>query len=72
TRVGSIPDYLTTDKDAVLIFPKNTQAIVSSVMRMIKDKPFRQQLIFEARKLVKDNTLEVQASKIISLLKEHG
>jgi len=72
TTVGGIPLYLTNEKNALLIEPKNTQVIVNAIKELIENKLLRKELIANAYELAKENTLEIQTQNMISIIKENG
>lgn len=69
TTVGSIPSYLENNVNALLIEPKNTQAISDAVVRLIENCELRKNIISKGQKLAKENTLEYQTKKLIDTLK---
>lgn len=70
TNVGSIPFFLKDNYSALLIKPKNTEEIVSSVTKLINNSDLRKTLIIEGVKLSKELTLDKQTKKLINILKK--
>ena len=70
TSVGSIPFFLKDNDTALLIKPKNTEEIVSSVTKLINNSDLRKTLIANGIELSKEVTLVIQTKKLIKLLKE--
>lgn len=70
TSVGSIPFFLKDNDTALLIKPKNTEEIVSSVTKLINNSDLRKSLIIEGIKLSKEVTLDIQTKKLINILKK--
>ena len=70
TNVGSIPFFLKDNYSALLIKPKNTEEIVSSVTKLINNSDLRKTLIIEGIKLSKELTLDKQTKKLINILKK--
>lgn len=68
TRVGAIPEFLTHQKNALLIDPKQPQAIVDAIFNIINDNALRHTLIQEGYQLAKENTLEIQTKNMINIL----
>lgn len=68
TSVGSIPDFLCAGQHALLVPPKDTQALQGAIMNIIGNKALRQRLISEGQDLAREDTLQTQAIKLINLL----
>lgn len=68
TNVGGIPDQLTHMKDCYMIKSKDVDAIVDSIIIMVKDKVLREYLIKNGIELAKTNTLEEQTLKILKII----
>jgi glycosyltransferase involved in cell wall biosynthesis len=71
TEVGSIPDFLKNDEDAMLIPPRNPSAIANAVSRLIEDSSLRRTLIKNGRGLAEQNTLEKRTIEISENLKRY-
>ena len=69
TTVGSIPYYLQDHKNALLIRPKSPNDIAKAVKAILKDRDLRKRLIKEGRILAQENTLEIQAKRILAILR---
>jgi len=70
TSVGSIPFFLKDNDTALLIKPKNTEEIVTSVTKLINNSDLRKTLIIEGIKLSKEVKLDIQTKKLINILKK--
>jgi len=68
TKVGSIPNFLEDRKNALLIEPGNPAQIAATLKLILHDKTLRRAIIRNAYELVKDNTLEIQTKKLISIV----
>lgn len=71
TSVGSIPYYLTDKKDALVIEPRNVEAIENAIKTLIQDKTLRMNLVENAFILAQSNTLEIQSKKLIEEIKKN-
>jgi glycosyltransferase involved in cell wall biosynthesis len=69
TRVGGIPNYLSTHYDSILIKPKSVDEIVEAIKNLISSKALRKQIIDNGYSLVKDNTIEYRVKELLSYLK---
>jgi len=69
TRVGSIPHFLNDGKDALLIEPKNVDELVTSISKVLTQTDLRRKLIANGALLAKENTLEIQTKRLISIVK---
>jgi glycosyltransferase involved in cell wall biosynthesis len=69
TKVGGIPCFLTNEKHALLIQPKNIFELADSLRRLINDSNLRRKLIENAYNLTLNNTLEIQTKKLINIIK---
>ena len=63
TKVGSIPDFV--GNCAVLVEPQNPEALASGIQKVIQHPDLRQCNIKKALALAKQNTLEIQAQKMV-------
>ena len=70
SNVGSIPYFLNNGHDAILVEPHNPKQIVEALVRMIENGKYRQEFIQNAYKLALENTLDVQTSKMVEIIKE--
>jgi len=64
TRVGSIPAFL--EGAAKLVTPRRADEIAAAIAWLLHHPQERQELIRRGMELVKTNTLEIQASKMVS------
>lgn len=67
TRVGSIPAYI--EGAAELVDPKDVDALVKAVEKLLSDPSLRQKYIQDGMRLAHENTLEVQSAKMIEEMK---
>ena len=72
TKVGSIPEFLESRIDSILIDPKNIQQIENSVIELINNSKLRKKIIFNARMLALENTVEKQSNKLMNFLKKNN
>lgn len=70
TRVGAIPEYLTNEKNALLIEPKKPEGIFEAVEKILQDTTLRKKMIAEGLQLAKENTLEFQTKYLIKTLND--
>jgi len=70
TKVGSIPDYLEDNIQAVLIPPKDPSAIVDACVRLIDDMEYRKAIIFNGHKLSLGNQINVRAQEMVQLIQK--
>ncbi len=68
TQVGSIPDFI--EHAAVLVPPKDPQALAYGVRRLIQDSELRQSNIQAGFSLAQQNTLEVQVPQMVQIIKD--
>jgi glycosyltransferase involved in cell wall biosynthesis len=68
TTVGSIPGFLKHQEDALLIEPKNVQAICDAVVTLMNNKELRERMITRGQLLAQVNTLENQSQKLVEIL----
>ena len=66
TRVGSIPDFI--GGAAELVQPRDAHALAAATATLIGDRPRRQRLIQEGRKLAQENTLERRTIELIDAI----
>ena len=68
TTVGSIPKYLKNNKHAILVPPKDPNALYYAVKLMISNTKLRNELVENSFQLVRNNTLELQTEKLINII----
>lgn len=69
TSVGAIPEYLTNEQNALLIPSKNVDSIVDAIKLLINNKNLRSKLIKNGREKARENILDIQNNKLISIIK---
>jgi glycosyltransferase involved in cell wall biosynthesis len=62
--VGSIPDYLQNEHDALLVSSREPKAYAEALRRVITDAELRRRLIRNGRAKAKGNTLEVRSREM--------
>ncbi len=70
TPVGSIPYYLTSEVNCLLVAPRDTEQLRLAIERIIHDDVLRRDIIANSFELVKDSTFEIQTAKLVSILQE--
>lgn len=70
TSVGSIPHYLIDESTVLLVMPGNVADLIAKIKKLICDSNLRQRLIQKGRELARQNTLEIQAKKITSIIQD--
>jgi glycosyltransferase involved in cell wall biosynthesis len=65
TRVGSIPDYLTHGRDALLVSPKDPLALSEALLKLIKDVDLRMRLVRNGYALAIENAVEKRSSEMV-------
>lgn len=68
TNVGSIPFYLKNKHNAILIEPKNKNALYASIIELINNNELRKNNIENAFSLVQENTLDKHIKMLINNL----
>ena len=68
TTVGSIPKYLKNNKHAILVPPKDSNALYNAIELMIYNMKLRNELVKNSLELVSKNTLELQTKKLIDII----
>lgn len=71
TTVGSIPHYLKSEENCLLIPPQNTPELTKSLTKIISDSDLRKKLIKNGFKLAEEATLKKQTQILIDKLKEY-
>ena len=54
TRVGGVPEIATDGETAVLVEPRNPEAMAAAIQRMLEDESLRARLSRNARELVEE------------------
>lgn len=67
--VGAIPHYLKDGHDVLFVRPKNADDLYHSIKTLITDGDLRRKLIKNGQETVSDVTLEIQAEKMCTGLK---
>ena len=68
TGVGSIPFFIENNKHALIVPPRDFEALFSATKRIINDQSLRKLLLSNAFSYVKDITLEIQTKRMLNLL----
>jgi len=66
TRVGSIPYYLQSEKNALLIDPCSPIDLASAISRVIHDGRLRKKIIMNGFEVPKSNTLEKRSLELVA------
>ncbi|MBF0522641.1 MAG: lipopolysaccharide heptosyltransferase II [Candidatus Omnitrophica bacterium] len=71
TKVGGVVDIIEDEKTGLLVMAKDTDAMASAVLRLLRDKAFAEQMAIEAKKRVQEQfTLEQMASRTLAVYEE--
>lgn len=70
TNVGGIPFFLKSKKHAILIEPKNSNAIAKAVELLINHDNLRVKIISNGYNLSKSNSLKLQTKKLVDLISQ--
>jgi len=70
TSVGSIPFYLTSEENCLLVSPRDSGELTQAIVRIINDSTLRKKIIANSYDLVKECTLEIQSARLVGLLQE--
>jgi glycosyltransferase involved in cell wall biosynthesis len=68
TTVGSIPKYLKNNKHAILVPPKDPNALYYAIKLMISNTKLRNELVENSFQLVSNHTLELQTKKLMKII----
>ena len=71
TKVGAISDFLRDGDDALLIPSRSVDALVSGIRQLARDAALRKRLIRGGMDLARENTLDIQAKKLVGILRDH-
>jgi glycosyltransferase involved in cell wall biosynthesis len=65
TRVGAIPDFLTDNRNALLIPSRDINSIKLSILKVLNNRELRKSLILNGREIAKKQTLDVLTQKLL-------
>lgn len=68
TSVGGIPALLTHEQHALLVPPREAEALVTAVKHLVSDNGLRQHLVYRAYQLAKDFSIESCTKEMASFL----
>ena len=68
TNVGSIPDFLINNKEAVIIPPKDIRAMVGAINNLLSNSTFRKNIISNGYKLSLGNQINKRSQEMIQAL----
>jgi glycosyltransferase involved in cell wall biosynthesis len=71
TKVGSIPDYLVSGEDAIIVPPKDPESLCEGIASLINDKQLRSKLIRNGLKLAKNNTIDLASDALIDAIQNY-
>ncbi len=71
TKVGSIPNFITDGKEALLISPRNPLQIYQSIIKIISDHDLRKNLIDKAFNLSLENEIGKRTKEMIVIINEY-
>lgn len=70
TSVGGVPAFLTDGETAMLVPPGDVGALAAAIERVVRDAETRRRLSQNGRDLMSRNTLEVNRSRIMGVLRD--
>lgn len=70
TRVGGIPAFLTDGETALLVPPRDVNALANALARITSSPAVRERLIRNGRALMRDNTLEANRDRLMKGLND--
>lgn len=70
TNVGSIPYFLKSEENCLLIEPKSESSILKSILRFYNEGELRKKVIKNASLIVNDLTIENQSAKLAGVLRK--
>jgi glycosyltransferase involved in cell wall biosynthesis len=70
TRVGGVPEIIKDGHNGLLVDPKNSVSLVMAILRLMKNKDLRSQLVFRAREDVTKLTWEDHAKQMLAICAE--
>lgn len=71
TKVGSIPDYLSDKRNALLINPNSSDQLANAIHILIHDGVLRRQIIQNGFEIPKNNTIEERSKEQVGLIIQH-
>lgn len=71
TKVGSIPDYLSDKRNALLINPNSSNQLANAIHILIHDGVLRRQIIRNGFEIPKNNTIEKRSKEQVGLIIQH-
>ncbi len=71
TKAGSIPYFLTNEKEALLVESNSVQELANAIEKLIFTKDLRQKLIENGFALAQTNTLEIQSERMLQLMQQY-
>jgi glycosyltransferase involved in cell wall biosynthesis len=70
TTVGGVRAFLTDNDTALLVPPNDVAALADAIERLVRSPELRQRIASNGRSLMSRNTLEVNRSRIIGVLRD--
>lgn len=70
TRVGSIPHYLENEQTAMLIAPRDSSGLATTIQRLIHETTLRQRLITGGIAQTRENTLDFRSEELITQIEK--
>ena len=70
TSVGSIPDFLKNEDDAIIIPPKNPSAIATAVNLLLSEGALRRRIIQNGYALARENQIEKRSREMIQIMQD--
>ena len=70
SAVGGVPEFLTHEETAMLVPPTDVGALATAIERVILEPALRDRLVANGRALMHRNTLEVNRSRILGVLRD--
>jgi glycosyltransferase involved in cell wall biosynthesis len=71
TRVGSIPYYLTSEENAILVQPRSAPDLARAIQRIIEDTLLRRRIIQNGYQLPQSNTLEYRSKELVENIERY-
>jgi glycosyltransferase involved in cell wall biosynthesis len=70
TSVGGIPAFLADGQTALLVPPRDPEALAGAIERLHRDQPLRHALARNGRALMRENTLEANRNRIMRAIRD--